>query len=98
MPVGPNDARRLAGMDTYSDYSMMGRPYKIFNGLPDTTLIFGAMKRYRLYRRQGSETRVVTEGQTLALKNTVMYITRGRYAGRVMDPAAFAVMTNAPTE
>lgn len=96
IPVGPNDARRLAGQDSYASYTAMGEPYRICQELPDTTIIFGAMSRYRLYRRQGSETRIVTEGQTLALTNQILMVMRGRYGGRVMDPAAFAVMTNAP--
>ena len=96
IPVGPQDARRLAGQDSYASYTALGEPYRICQELPDTTIIFGAMSRYRLYRRQGSETRIVTEGQTLALTNQVLIVMRGRYAGRVADPAAFAVMTNAP--
>ena len=96
IPVGSSDARRLAGQDTYASYTALGEPYRICLSLSDSTLIFGAMSRYRLYRRQGSETRIVTEGQTLALTNPILILMRGRYAGRVMDPAAFAVMTNAP--
>lgn len=100
IPVGPNDARRLAGQDGYASYTAFGKPYRVQNDLPNTTLIFGAMSRYRLYRRQGSETNIVTNSTsyTLALANQVLLILRGRFAGRVMDPAAFAIMTDAPTE
>ncbi|HQU47302.1 MAG TPA: phage major capsid protein, partial [Pirellulales bacterium] len=95
IPVGADDARRVLGQDEGS-YDALSAPYRISNDLPNTTLIFGALARYRFYRRQGQEMRWVTEGQTLALKNTALLVSTMRAGGRVMDTNAFVAETNAP--
>ena len=65
-------------------------------GLTNNQIIFGALQKYRLYRRRGVESRFTREGQTLTLKNTSLLYVRGRFGGRVMDANAFAVMDSAP--
>ena len=95
LPVGPQDGRRLLGMDEMS-YTALDIPCRIEVDIPDATIFAGPLKYYRLYRRQGQEMRWYQEGQTLALKNTVLLAMYGRYAGRVMLPEAWSSMTNAP--
>jgi HK97 family phage major capsid protein len=102
IPVGPGDERRVFGM-THGDYSLLDMPYRIVNAVnPGATtpaiannkIAFGALRKYRLYRRLGFFTRWTWEGQTLGLNNEALLIVRGRFAGRVMDPNAFALMSD----
>jgi HK97 family phage major capsid protein len=95
IPVGSDDARRVLGQDEGS-YDALSAPYRISNDLPNTKLIFGALARYRFYRRSGQEMRWETAGQTLALKNTALLISYMRCGGRVMDTNAFIAETNCP--
>ncbi|MBS0208725.1 MAG: phage major capsid protein [Planctomycetes bacterium] len=92
--VSPSDQRRVFGMDEQS-YQMLEHPYHVQNDIPNSTVFFGALSRYRLYRRMGQEVRFVTEGKQLALNNTVLLVVRGRYGGRGIDANAFAKMTTA---
>lgn len=72
-------------------------PVSIVNsGLGNNEIIYGGMKSYRLWRRQGLQIEMVRGGQTLALRNTSLIIGRGRFAGKVIDPNAFAIMDSAP--
>lgn len=96
VPVGPNDSRRVFGMDE-GGYNVLTWPWRINQSIPDNQLAFGALSRYRMYRRQGSETRFVDNGLTLALKNTVALVVRSRWAGGVVDPTAFVHYNDAPT-
>jgi HK97 family phage major capsid protein len=94
IPVGPGDERRVFGMD-HSSYELLEHPYRIAQDADNNHIIFGALKKYRLYRRLGFETRWTIEGQTLGLANEALLIVRGRFAGRVVDVNAFAVTTDA---
>jgi HK97 family phage major capsid protein len=90
------DTRPLFGMDVNA-YELLQYPVRIEQtGLANNEIVFGALQKYRLYRRQGVESRFTSEGQTLALKNSSLLTVRGRFGGRAMDASAFAVMDNAP--
>jgi HK97 family phage major capsid protein len=78
----------------FQDYFTVGWPHSIQNDLPNGTLVFGALSKYRLYRRLGMEVQWVQGGETLARKNLVLLVVRARYAGRVMDANAFAKWTD----
>lgn len=94
IPVGQSDARRVLG-DAYGSYNVMGHPYRVANGISNGKLAFAALKRYRLYRRQGFETRWTDQGKSLALTNTALLTVRGRWGGRCIDPAAVTIMSDA---
>lgn len=96
IPVGQDDARRVLG-DNYASYSVLGHPFRVANGVSNGTLAFAALKKYRLYRRQGFETRWTEEGKTLALANTALLTVRGRWGGRFIDPNAVVIMSDAAT-
>jgi len=87
--LAPNSAN--AG---FEDYVTLGWPHSIQNDVPNASCCFGALSKYRLYRRVGMEVRWVDGGETLARKNLVLLVVRGRYAGRVMDANAFATWTD----
>lgn len=89
-----NDARRIFGM-SHEDYTILNRPYKIQNDLPNTHVAFGDLAKYRLYRRAGFSMEIVTGGDSLARRNVALVVVRGRFGGRVMDSNAFAVATDA---
>ncbi|MGE3314000.1 MAG: phage major capsid protein [Planctomycetaceae bacterium] len=90
------DKRPLFGMNVKS-YELVEYPVRIEQtGLDNNQILFGALKKYRLYRRHGVESRFTSEGQTLTLKNTSLLYVRGRFGGRVMDANAFAMTDGAP--
>lgn len=88
------DTRLVFGMDPES-YSVLQRPYKIAPVLTNSEILAGAMNKYRLYRRLGLSVEWHTSGRELARRNMALLAVRGRFGGRVMDPSAFAVVTNA---
>jgi HK97 family phage major capsid protein len=92
--VSGSDQRRVFGMD-HEAYTLLQRPYRIQDDLPNTTIMFGDLSRYRLYRRLGFDMQIVTNDLYLARSNQVALVLRGRYGGRVMDPNAFAKATDA---
>lgn len=94
IPVSGTDQRRIFGMDEQS-YTLLEHPYKVQNDLGNSSLIFGALKKYRMWRRMGFEVRYSEEGQTLMQKNTALLSVRGRFGGRVVDANAFALMSDA---
>lgn len=95
IPVGPQDERRVFGMDEQA-YTLLDNPYLIQNDIANSKIGFGAMKKYRLYRRLGSSvTWVSGTDATLMSKNLDALFVRGRFGGRVMDANAFAVQTDA---
>jgi len=81
IPVGTSDARRLFGMDEES-YMCFDHPYKINESIANTTVGFFCLNRYRMYRRQGFEVKIVTEGLELARKNQRAIIVRARFGGQ----------------
>ncbi|MBL9163127.1 MAG: phage major capsid protein [Planctomycetaceae bacterium] len=92
--VGASDARRVFGMD-HGSYSVLEHPFLISNDLGNAYCGFGALAKYRLWRRMAQEVRWTTEGRELTLKNLALLTVRGRYAGKVVDGAAFAFTDNA---
>lgn len=94
IPVGTTDARRVFGMD-HESYSTFGYPHRINNDVPNAKVGFGALARYRMYRRQGQEIRWVTEDAELARKNLSLLIVRGRFGGKIVDANAFAKIEDA---
>jgi len=88
------DQTRLSGMD-YQSYMLLEHSFKVQNDLASGSLFFGSLRGYRLYKRQGVQTRWTSEGQTLALKNTSLFVFRARLGGRVVLSEAFCKMTNA---
>lgn len=96
IPLGTDNAGRLFGNEI-KDYSLFGYDYRISNDMADNQLLFCCTRKYRMYRRSGTEIRWSQEGQTLMSKNTALLIVRARYGGRMTDPAALAVMSNLGT-
>lgn len=96
IPVGPNDERRVFGM-THADFMLLDTPYKINNqpGLPNTSIAYGNMGYYRMYRRLGFNVRVETGGNYLATKNLRLIVVRMRYGGKVELGGAFSVCLDA---
>lgn len=94
--VGATDERRVFGMD-HSSYMLLEHPFKIQNDIANTQIAYGALSKYRMYRRQAVEMRYEEGGDYLARTNKALLVFRGRYGGRVVDPSAFAKITNAKT-
>jgi HK97 family phage major capsid protein len=92
IPVSAQDQRRVFGMDP-NQYTALGWPFKIQNDTPNTKIAYGAMQKYRMYRRQGNEVRWITESADLAKANTNLLVVRARYGGKVVDSNAFAKST-----
>ena len=92
--VSGTDDRRVFGM-THQDYMLLNERVAVENSeCPNSSAIFGAWSKYRLYRREGAQARFTSEGSTLTLKNTSLLYFRARYGGQVVDSSAFAVMTD----
>ena len=94
VPVGTADQRRVFGMD-HSNYTLLESPFKVCNDVPDGSFAFGAMKKYRLWRRMGMNLRMTNEGSTLTLADETLLFCKMRVAGKVIDPNAFAIMSDA---
>ena len=91
--VGATDARRVFGME-HNSYELFQYPYVINNSIANTQAAFGALAKYRLYRRQAQEVRFTSEGKELALKNLTLLVVRGRFGGKVVDANAFSFSDN----
>ena len=92
--VSGTDQRRVFGLSEQS-YSLLEYPYRIQNNLVNTSIAFGALAKYRMYRRIGQAVKFETGGKELTTKNLGLLVVRGRYGGKVVDANAFAVMTDA---
>lgn len=92
--VGPGDERRVFGMD-HDSYSLLKRPYKVQNDIPNNKVAFANLKRYRMYRRLGLTVRVETSGRALALANTKLLVLRMRYGGQMENANAVAINSDA---
>lgn len=84
----------LNTVNEVGNYMSLGLPHKIQNDLGNSTAIFGALAKYRMYRRQGAASEFVLGGKELALSNETMLVVRARYGGRVVDANAFAASTD----
>ncbi len=95
IPVGATDARRLfgeGGMGTqgYSNYAMMGSPYKIDACQGKTRIFYAILARYGMYRRRGLTMRPSTEGDTLIRANSLLMVATARYGGQLERAATMA--------
>jgi HK97 family phage major capsid protein len=84
----------LAPLSEVNTYRTLGWDHAVQNDIGNRSCVFGALRRYRLYRRVGMEVRWVDGGKELARKNLALLVVRARYAGRVMDANAFAKWTD----
>lgn len=94
---GSTDQRPIFGTDSVNSYITNGFRHAIEQNLPNTKLIFGAMNRYRMYRRRGASSAFETGGKELTLKNLGLLVVRARYGGQPVDPNAFAIMADGQT-
>lgn len=93
-----NDARRLFGTDNQENYLLFGnRSFRVTQATGVTNaMIAGVMiNRYRMYRRQGAEIRIVTEDAGLARTNEQLMLIRARFGGQFEDAAAMARIADA---
>lgn len=85
----------VLGLDAINAYSTIGWAHRIQNDIPNGSAAFGALAKYRMFRRQGMQLEWVTTGQELARKNLALLIVRARFGGQVVDGDAFSVMADA---
>lgn len=84
----------VLGLDAINQYSTIGWPHRIQNDIGNSSAAFGALAKFRMYRRQGMQLEWVTTGQELARKNLALLIVRARFGGQVVDGDAFAKMSD----
>ena len=60
-----------------------------------TRLAYGALKKYRMYRRLGFSVEWHQGGTTLARKNLALLVVCGRFGGQIVDANAFAKIVDA---
>lgn len=87
-----SDERRIFGMDEMS-YRLFGFRYAINGSLTNAQIGFACLNRYRMYRRQGLEVRIVTEDATLARQNKQLILVRARFGGNLELSGAAAKIT-----
>jgi HK97 family phage major capsid protein/HK97 family phage prohead protease len=85
----------MSPLNDVANYSTLATPHRISQSIGNSDICYGALSRYRMYRRLGFEIRWVTEGAELARRNTVMLVVRGRFGGQPVDGNAFCVCTDA---
>jgi len=90
------DLRRIFGMDEES-YVLFGHRYAISGNITNRQIGYFCMNRYRMYRRQGYEVRVVTEDAELARKNQRLILVRARFGGALELGGAGAVISDGQT-
>ena len=95
IPVSTTDQRRIFGYDLDA-YMFYNRPYKVQNGVAAASFGYGRIDKYRMWRRKGMELAVTDDGKTLRLANELLITARSRWAGQVIDPNSWVLMTNAP--
>lgn len=84
----------VLGLNAVNSYSTIDWPHRIQNDLGNSQAAFGALAKYRMYRRQGMEMNFYTDGAELARKNVALLVVRARFGGQVVDGNAFAVMAD----
>lgn len=92
--VGSDDQRRVFGMNP-DEYSILGKPFKVQNGIPNSKIAFANLKRYRMYRRLGLTIKVTDQGRSLALSNTRLMVLRMRFGGQMETANAVAYSPDA---
>jgi len=95
--VGSGDQRRVFGMD-HENYQILEYRYAINESFSDNLQIgFFCLNRYRMYRRQGLETRVIVDDWNLARENKQGIVMRARFGGALELGGAGAKITDAQT-
>lgn len=92
--VGSDDQRRVFGMNP-DEYQILGKPFKVQNGIANSKVAFVNLKRYRMYRRLGLSVKMTDQGRSLALSNTRLIVLRMRFGGQMETANAVAVSTDA---
>ena len=85
----------VLGLDAINAYSTIGWSHRIQNDIGNSSAAFGAVAKYRMYRRQGMQMDWYTDGKELARKNVALLVVRARFGGQIVDGNAFATMTDA---
>lgn len=93
--IGVDDQRRVLGMDWESYTIGEKNAYAVQNDIPDGLLGFFNMKRYRMYRRLGTQITVDDTGYQLRTRNTRLITARMRFGGRLDQSGAGAIMLDA---
>lgn len=75
-------------------YSTLGWNHRIQQDLSNRYAAFVCLAKYRMYRRQGLEVRMIDTGSTLARANEVLMTYRARFGGKLMDASACAKWTD----
>lgn len=90
-----SDARRIFGMDQKT-YTLFDNPYRVTqaSGVTNAEIAGVMINRYRMYRRQGLEVRIVTEDAQLARTNEQLIVVRARFGGQMETGAAIAKITD----
>lgn len=89
-----NDARRIFGMDSMS-YRLFDFKYAINASAGNSYIGFFCLNRYRMYRRQGLEVRMIDGDVYSGLRNTQTIIVRARFGGALTHSSAGAKITDA---
>jgi HK97 family phage major capsid protein len=94
--VGPGDERRvLSPMMDHESYTVLGRPYRVNQSVANNQVGFGALAKFRLWRRQGFEFQWSIEGRYLMQNNLAALVVRGLFYAKVVDPSAFCLINDA---
>lgn len=88
------DSRPIFGMDV-KKYMLSEESVSIETNMGNNNIIYGNFSLYRLWRRQGITFRFETGGSALTLANSTLLAARGRFAGKTIEPAGFAIIDSA---
>ena len=83
-----NDARRIFGQGNQMNYRLMDFRYAINSSAGNAKIGYFCLNRYRLYRRQGLEVRIVNDDRESVLKNTELIAVRARFGGGLEHSSA----------
>lgn len=92
--IGTDDQRRVMGMDWESYVIGEKLKFSVQNDIPDGVLGFFNLKRYRMYRRLGTNITIDDTGYQLRTRNTRLITARMRFGGRLDQAGAGAVGTD----
>ncbi len=95
IPVGPTDERRVGKpLGDQGNYMALNRPFRVAQSFTNSQLAYVALKKYRMWRREGLETRWTREGNYLSLRNLSLLVVRSRYAGKLLDGTGMALISD----
>ena len=89
-----NDARRIFGLNQ-KDYTVFDNRYRVNSTVGNANIAGVAMNRYRMYRRQGLEVRIVNDDRESVRRNTELVVVRARFGGALDHSSAMVKMTDA---